>query len=161
VVDISAIAGLASSFRSIVEITKAMKDVNDANVIQTKVFELTQEIMSAQACALAAQVAQSDLLQRERQLEEEISKLKDWRTEKTRYQLQRLPPGTFVYVLKAGMEGDDPPHRVCATCYQHHKISILQEPEDGYAECHDCGSKLHWSTRKGSCTSDYDPFSDQ
>jgi hypothetical protein len=58
-VDISAVAGLMTSLRSVVEITKAMKDVNDANVIQTKVFELTREIMAAQSCALEAQTAQS------------------------------------------------------------------------------------------------------
>jgi hypothetical protein len=56
-VDISAIAGLMSSMNAVVNITKAMKDVNDANVLQTKVFELTREIMSAQSCAIQAQMA--------------------------------------------------------------------------------------------------------
>jgi hypothetical protein len=75
-VDIAAIAGLATSFRSIVEITKTMKDVHDANVIQTKVFELTREIMSAQAFALAAQTAQSELLESKRELEAKYPSLK-------------------------------------------------------------------------------------
>ena len=70
-VDLSALAGFASSMNAVVNITKAMKDVHDANVIQTKVFELTREIMSAQTCAMAAQAEQAALLQRVRDLEEE------------------------------------------------------------------------------------------
>src|SRR6266404_2284054 len=120
-VDISAIAGLAASLRSVVEITKAMKDVHDANVIQTKVFELTREIMSAQACALAAQAAQFDLLQRERDLEAEIVKLKAWDAEKQRYELKELAPGAIAYVLKEDMRNGEPIHWLCAHCYQNSK----------------------------------------
>jgi hypothetical protein len=41
-VDMAAIAGFAASIRAAVEITKAMKDVHDANALQTKTFELTR-----------------------------------------------------------------------------------------------------------------------
>jgi hypothetical protein len=162
VVDISAIAGLASSFRSIVEITKAMKDVNDANVIQTKVFELTREIMSAQACALAAQVVQSDLLQRERQFEAEIAKLKTWDAEKQRYRLERFPPGIFVYALKPEMARGEPAHQICEKCYQNDKKSILHSlGNDGGVEtfrCHGCGTDFSVGAGQGSHRSDYNPF---
>jgi len=46
-VDLTAITGMATSIRAAIEITKAMKDVHDANLIQTKTFELTREIMAA------------------------------------------------------------------------------------------------------------------
>jgi hypothetical protein len=42
-VDMTAIMGLTTSLRAIVDITKAMKDVHDANLIQSKIFELTRE----------------------------------------------------------------------------------------------------------------------
>jgi hypothetical protein len=146
-VDISAIAGLATSLRSIVEITKAMKDVQDANTIQTKVFELTREIMAAQSCALAAQAAQSDLLQRERQLEAEIAKLKTWESEKQRYRLEKLPPGIFMYALKPEMAGGEPVHAICEKCYQNDKKSILHSfGKEGGIEtfrCHGCGTDFY------------------
>jgi hypothetical protein len=53
--DISAISGLTASLRAAVEIMKAMNDICDANLIPAKIFELTREIMSAQACALSVQ----------------------------------------------------------------------------------------------------------
>jgi P2-related tail formation protein len=88
-VDLAAIAGLVTSVRSAVEITKAMKDVNDANIIQTKVFELTREILATQGYALEAQAAQSELLRRVRELEEEKTKLEAWTAEKGRYDFAR------------------------------------------------------------------------
>ena len=68
-VDLTAITGMATSIRAAIEITKAMKDVRDANVMQTKVFELTREIMAAQNYAMEAMSAQSTLLTRIRELE--------------------------------------------------------------------------------------------
>jgi hypothetical protein len=145
-VDMSAIAGLATSLRAVAEITKAMKDVNDANLIQTKVFELTREIMAAQACALAAQTAQSDLLQRERDLETEIAKLRAWEAEAARYQLQELPPGVFVWTLRQAMANGEPIHRLCAKCYEDGKKSILQSLGTIHGQenlkCHGCDSTL-------------------
>ena len=73
--EVSAMDRLATSLSAVVEITKAMRDISDVNLIQTKIFELTREIMSAQACALVVQSVQVDLLQSKRDLEEEIAKL--------------------------------------------------------------------------------------
>ena len=159
-VDISAVAGLATSIRAAVEVTKAMKDIRDANLIQTKVFELTREIMAAQSYALEAVSAQSALLARVRELEEEKAKLEAWESEKKRYKLERLPPGVFVYALKPEMSGGEPSHRICTTCYNRGKKSILQELDEGYAKCPECSTEIHWSTGRGSFTSEYDPITE-
>jgi hypothetical protein len=149
-VDMAAVAGLMTSLRSIVEITKAMKDVSDANMIQTKVFELTREIMAAQACALEAQTAQSELLNRVRDLETEITKLEAWNAEKQRYKLTDLGRGMTTYTPKEGMEGGEPPHHLCAACYNEGHKSIMQ-PETrspgrcDVLACHRCGSDLYIS----------------
>ena len=146
-VDMSAVAGLMTSLRSVVEITKAMKDVSDANLIQTKVFELTREIMAAQSCAMEAQTAQSDLLRRIRELEEEKSKLEAWNAEKSRYELKSIQPGVHVYTLKQGMESGEELHYVCPTCCNRGQKSILQQ-ETRYPGmvvmqvCHECGTEL-------------------
>src|SRR5580658_2673746 len=102
--DISAIAGLTTSLRAAVEIMKAMNDISDANLIPTKISELTREIMSAQACALAVQSEQFDLLQSKRGLEEEVVRLKAWSSEKYRYELKNVGPGAIAYVVKANMQ---------------------------------------------------------
>lgn len=118
-VDISAVAGLMTSLRSIVDITKAMKDVHDANLIQTKVFELTRE--NAQGCALEAQAAQSELLNQLRQLEEEKAKLESWNIEieKRRYVLTDIGHGggMTAYASKPDMGNGEPPHFLCTNCF--------------------------------------------
>jgi hypothetical protein len=145
-VDMSAISGLATSLRSVVEITKAMKDIDDANLIQTKVFELTREIMSAQQCALAAQAAQFDLLQNKRDLEEEITKLKAWNAEKDRYELQSVAAGALAMVVKESVRGTAPIHWLCANCYQNNKKRFLQAHHTDtsfvYHKCRECGDQI-------------------
>lgn len=123
--DISAIAGLTASLRAAVEIMKAMNDISDANLIPAKSFELTREIMSAQAYALALQSEQFDLLQSKRDLEEEIARLKAWSTEKYRYELKDVAPGAVAYVVKAKMQGSEPVHWICANCFQNGKKRFL------------------------------------
>jgi hypothetical protein len=155
-VDMSAIAAMMSALKGASDITQAMIGLRDAQALQTKVIELNTRILAAQSSAFAAGDERSTLIERIGTLEEEVASLKAWEAEKQRYELQRLPPGVFVYALKNGMERGEPPHRLCATCYQRDKKRILQE-DDGYAECHECGSKLHWPTGRGSYTADYDP----
>jgi hypothetical protein len=169
-VDISAIAGLMTSMRSVVEITKAMKDVNDANVIQTKVFELTREIMAAQACAMEAQMAQSALLERVRDLEEEKAKLEAWNAEKGRYELREVSTGVYAYTMKPGMEQGQPFHMLCANCYDNGKRGGLQATERMQSRrrlhvCPQCKTDYAMESvprpalGPSRANTDYDPFS--
>jgi hypothetical protein len=166
--DISAIAGLITSMNAVVNITKAMKDVHDANVIQTKVFELTREVMSAQGCALQAQMAQTELLDRLRQLEEEKSKLEEWSAEKSRYELREVATGVYAYTMKAGKERGQPFHMLCANCYDGGSRSVLQRTEELQARrrvhaCPKCNSRYvigvpEPRTPVARAEMDYDPF---
>jgi hypothetical protein len=144
--DMSAIAGLTTSLRAAVEIMKGMNDTSDINLITTKIFELTREIMSAQACALAVQSEQFDLLQGKRGLEEEIVRLKVWNTEKYRYELKNVAPGATAYVVKANMQGSEPTHWICANCFQSGKKRFLNESHSDlhfvYHKCQECAGKI-------------------
>ena len=154
-VDMAAIAGFATSMRAAVEITKAMKDIHDANLLQTKTFELTREILSAQSYAVEAVAAQSALLDRVRQLEEEKAKLEAWEAESDRYELQDVDRGFFAYVLKPGMENGEPSHALCATCYQRRFKSFFQSSghiavHEHYWFCPACNTKVksQWRSMK-------------
>ena len=142
-VDMAAITGLATSIRAAVEITRAMKDVHDSNLLQTKTFELTREILAAQGYAMEAVAAQSALQQRVRQLEEEKAKLEAWNIEKQRYELKSIQNGVTVYALKPGMENGEEKHYICTNCYQHGRKSILQREQLDVGRvvihaCHEC-----------------------
>jgi hypothetical protein len=146
-VDMSAIAGFATSVRAAVEITKAMKDLSDANLLQTKTFELTREIMAAQSYAMEAVAAQSTLLERIRHLEEEKAKLETWNTEKQRYELKDLYRGFFAYILKPGMENGEDQHALCTNCYNKGFKSVIQTSghiiaHDHFWFCPSCNAKI-------------------
>jgi hypothetical protein len=144
--DISAIAALITSLRSAVEITKAMMDIGDTNTSQTKILDLTKEIMSAQSCALATQSAQLELSQSKRCLEDELAKLKAWNMEKYRYELQTVGSGAVAYVLKLSMRGTEPIHWICANCFQIGKKRFLNESHSDlhfvYYKCQECAGKI-------------------
>src|SRR5437762_294468 len=110
-------AGLGA-FKSMYDMAKALKDINDATIRNGAVIELQEQILSAQA-------AQSQLVDHVRTLEKKVADLEAWEAEKKRYQLQRLEPGVFVYSLKPDMAAGEPTHYICQTCYQRGKKSIL------------------------------------
>jgi hypothetical protein len=144
--NVSAIDGLTTSLRAVAEITKAMKDISDASLIPTRIYELATEIMSAQSCALAVQSEQFDLLQNKSELEGEIVKLKAWKTERYRYELQSVGPGANAYVVKGTMRGGEPVHWICADCFQSGKKRFLNESHSDlhhvYHKCQECSGKI-------------------
>ena len=109
----------ASAFKAIYDSAKALKDINDATVRNAAVIELQEKILTAQE-------AQSALVDRIRELEEEMRGFKTWEAEKQRYELKDLGWGTLAYMLKPAMRGAEPPHWVCANCFAKGQASIIQ-----------------------------------
>ena len=148
--DITAIAGVASSLNAASQIAKSLIGLRDATVIQAKVIELQGEIISAQNGALASQAEQAALLKQVGDLEAQIAALKEWETEKQRYELKELKPGALAYSLKESMANGEPRHEICANCYSQGFKSILQrETRMPYhveiAFCPACGAELFLS----------------
>lgn len=69
-----------------------------------------------------------------------------WEAEKQRYKLTDFGGGTFAYLLKPEAASGEPPHRICAHCYQRDEKSILQfvHRSDGqdYYKCPKCGDQV-------------------
>jgi hypothetical protein len=125
------------------DMAKALKDINDATVRNRAVIELQEKI-------LVAREAQTALLDRVSTLEKEMARFEAWEREKGRYKLTDFGGGTFAYLLKPEEANGEPPHRICATCYQKGQKSILQfshnvEGQDWF-ECHGCGTRLAFGT---------------
>jgi hypothetical protein len=102
-------------FKALLDIAKALKDMNDATVRNAAVIELQEKI-------LAAQEAQTELLERVHSLETEVAKFEEWDTKKEQYELNKLAPqGIFAY----STTGADI-HWICPDCYEDRRRSILQ-----------------------------------
>lgn len=147
--DITAISGLLTSLKVSADLTKAIIGLRDAELVRQKANELTAQILAAHQFALAAQTAQSELIERERALKEEVMDLKRWDREKKRYRLDEVAPGSFAYTTKPGKEAGEPPHKICANCYQGRRKSILQGVRrtsgwyaNGYLVCPACKAEI-------------------
>jgi hypothetical protein len=133
-------AGL-SAFKSMYDAAKALKDMNDANIRNTAVIELQEKILSAQS-------EQAELIEIAGALKARVAELEAWNADKKRYKLTDLGRGKSAYTLKEGMENGEPPHHLCATCYNEGHKSIMQTEirSPGRCQvlvCHQCGSDLY------------------
>ena len=126
-VDMALIGGISNSLNVALNISKALLGIRDQAVIQEKVLELTSEIITAQQAAMNAITAQAALIDQIRTLEKKIMDMEAWGTEKQRYEFVKVSVwGTFAYVLKEEMTEGGPSHRICASCYDRGKKSVLQ-----------------------------------
>lgn len=112
------IAGLGV-FKTLFDMTKGLKDINDAAIRSAAIIELQEKILTARE-------QQTALLERISTLEKKVASFETWDREKQRYELKALEPGAFAYLLKPTEARGEPAHALCATCYQHRVKSLLQ-----------------------------------
>jgi Zn finger protein HypA/HybF involved in hydrogenase expression len=110
-----------------VNIAKAMKDVQDATLIQGKVFELQRAIIDTQQSVFSANEERAALIEKISSLEIEISRLNDWNIEKAKYEFTKVNSiGVYAYSRKSLPDDTEPHHFICANCYQQGQKSVLQ-----------------------------------
>jgi hypothetical protein len=134
------LAGLGM-FKSMLDMARGLKEMNDAATRNAAAIELQTQI-------LAAQEQQATLIERVRQLEQEVARFETWEAEKQRYKLEQLPPGVFVYSLKPEMAQGEPQHQICAKCYQHGKKAFLHSGGRSANSrerltCNECGTTAY------------------
>lgn len=118
-------AGL-SSLQAITSIVKGLEAAKTRVAINEIKIGLQEHILKAHEALGAAQVSEAAAAKRISDLEAEVMRLKNWEGEKERYELHAIDGGTFAYVPKLGMESGEPPHWLCANCFNRHVKSFLQ-----------------------------------
>lgn len=108
--------------------------------------KLQAQILSAQQGALAAFAREAALLEEIGALKERVADLEAWESEKERYELVALAPNVVAYSVKASARGAEPPHYICANCYNARRKSFLNQIlhsqyQDKY-NCKACGEIL-------------------
>lgn len=118
-------AGL-SSLKAATDIIKGLNAANTQASINEIKIGLQERVFEAREALAAAQDAQATALHRISELEQEIVQLKDWESEKQRYQLYAIGGRAFAYVPKPGMENGEPSHWLCTNCFSRGQKSFLQ-----------------------------------
>ena len=150
--DMALIQGAINGLKVAGDIAKGFLQLKSISDVQGKVIELQSAILSAQSSALAAQSEQSSMIQRIRDLEEEIARVKAWEKQKERYKLTTpWENSAVVYSLKESRKESEKPHWICTKCYDDGRRTILQERKDktGYVLmcCPTCKSEVHTGYR--------------
>lgn len=128
------------SLKTLKDIAKGLKSINDATVRNAAIIDLQETI-------LAAQMEQSALIEQVGQLEKEVTRLKEWDADKKRYALGEVAPGAFAYVLKRSKANGEPTHALCANCYERGEKAHLHNNGnpviyDNALVCHKCRSQI-------------------
>lgn len=148
--DMTSIQAAATSLNAAVNIANGLLQLKISSEVQTKIGELNAKILSAQTSALAANVDQFALLERVRELEEEVRRAKAWEAEKEKYELCRHEPGIHTRRLKANASGGEIPHEICTNCYSVQKVSPLHIVEGAYRTkelfCPACKTSLSFTS---------------
>jgi len=109
-----------NAFKTMFDMAKALKDMDNTATRNAAVIDLQGQI-------LAAQSAQTSLVSRVGELEEEVRGFEKWDAEKSRYELKDIGSGIMAYVLKDNADPPEPAHHLCPDCYQSRIKSILQQ----------------------------------
>jgi|SRR5665213_786518 len=117
-----------SAFKTMFDIAKSIKDMDDSVRRNAAVFDLGEQIIATQARYTAA-------IEEVRELKEKLSHFETWEVEKQRYELKQLYRGPFAYLLKVGQENGEDAHGLCTNCYQRGLKSVLQM--SGHVIVHD------------------------
>jgi len=127
--DISSIAAAVNSLKVAGDIAKGLISLNTMAEVQSKAIELNQKIIDAQHRIFEANATQSELVERVRELEGQIARMKDWDAQKQRYKLAAPFPSCMVFALQKSMSDGQPAHYLCAACFHKGQPSILQGRE--------------------------------
>lgn len=123
------LAEITAGFGSLQAAISLIQGINAANAqanINEVKISLQKHIFEANGALMAAQTAQVTALDKIRDLEQEIMRLKDWEAEKQRYELKAIDRGAVAYMPKPGMESGEPAHWLCANCFAKGQKSFLQ-----------------------------------
>jgi len=128
-------------------IAKSMLELRDFAQLNSKVIELQQTIISAQQQILSGQTEQSSLSAKIQELERECIRLQEWSTERENYDLKEIASGVFARIEKNFLGSFQSAHKLCTTCFEKGKKSILQQQSVEIGRklsitCHCCNSTI-------------------
>jgi len=134
------------SAKALFEVVKANKELTEYNELNAAVGDLNAKLVSVTTVTLASQEKQAALSDKVRELENELMELKNWDREAKRYQLTELCAGVFCFVVKPGMENGEPPHKICAACFNKRQKGYLHRTNFNgngtHYKCGACGSEI-------------------
>jgi hypothetical protein len=117
----AAISGIKTAF----EISKGISALKSETEINQAIIGIQRVLLDAQQAALEDKQRISDLTDRLLLYERANESTELWKLEKQRYVLTKSLLGAYTYDLRPEMANGEVLHRICATCVEAGRKSIL------------------------------------
>jgi hypothetical protein len=141
-VDLTAAASALSSIKAAYDIAKGARALEVSTEVRLAITDMLDKLMDAKMAASEAFDREQTLVQRIRDLEAEIRKLKEQSADLENYEPHKFYPGVTAYMLKSSLAASAHAHKLCANCYSKGEKSELNptaEVKDRYRR-HVCPS---------------------
>lgn len=114
-----------TSLKAAIDIAKVAKNFNSQTEINLAITDILDELLNAKEASLNDKERIERLSARVTELQKQLAKKEDWQSEKKRYILTKSDYGAYTYNLNADHADGEVEHRLCATCFENEKKSIL------------------------------------
>ena len=133
--------------KAAIDMTRGVAALNSETDIKLAIVDILRQLLDAQQATLADREKMSELRSEIEGLRAQLAVRARWDDERLRYQLTQSPLGAFTYDLKADFRSTEPFHRICTTCFENGKKSILHVKAK-----HNGGETVHCATCKTDLT---------
>lgn len=129
-----AITALVQLGPSLVNLATGLITASDTAKRNAQLIEFQSALIGFQSLIASVQQENATLASQKRDAEDELKQMKDWEGEKKRYQMVEPYSGVTAFAVKKNMNNGEPPHYLCANCFQSGKKSFLTKSgnKDGW-----------------------------
>ena len=140
-------AGAAiGSIKAAMEMVKGISALKSETEINQAIIDIQRILLEAQTSALDDKQSISQLLDQISTLQSQVEARQNWATEQSRYALTKSQRGVYFYGLKSEFAVAEVEHRLCTTCFESGKKSILHTTGiirgGEYVKCLVCNNEL-------------------
>lgn len=112
------------------DIARGVQAISNEVAVNQAVIDIQRSLLDAQRGLQEAQARHLADEQRINELLRQIQALKEWGSEREKYELVAIRGGAFAYMLKRESAAEVPAHWLCTTCFDEGKKSIMQSHGD-------------------------------
>lgn len=124
-----AVVGLIQAAGALINLGTSISSTTDAAKRNADLLEFQKALIGLNGLIATVQQDNATLRGQKDEAEAALKRMQDWEVQKQRYQLVAPFPACMVYALKQEASSGEPPHYLCAACFQKGQRSILQGME--------------------------------
>lgn len=132
------VSNAISSVNAAREITSSLVTLRDEELVRSRVFDLTENLMELQRQVMSAQQQQMELLETVSKLRAALATANEKAESANKYQRHKFSDGSFAYKLKADFQTEEPEYFLCSNCMESEELVTLQRVAVGNTSYHRC-----------------------